>query len=115
MPAALLMRWLSGEFELVVSALLLAELDRALAYPKLRSRIAADEAQAFIDLLRRTATMADDPAAPARRSRDPGDDYLLALAESAAAILVTGDQDLLDVKGLPIRSPHAFLETLPAG
>ena len=113
-PAALLMRWLGGEFELVVSALLLAELDRALAYPKLRTRIADDEAQAFVDLLRRTATMADDPAAPVRRSRDPGDDYLLALAESAVAILVTGDQDLLDVKGLPVRSPRAFLEKMPA-
>jgi len=113
-PAALLTRWLGGEFELVVSALLLAELDRALAYPKLRARIADDEAQAVIDLLRRTATMADDPAAPARRSRDPGDDYLLALAESAVAILVTGDQDLLDVKDLPVRSPRAFLEKMPA-
>ena len=58
--------------------------------------------------------MADDPPAPARRSRDPGDDYLLALAESAVAILVTGDQDLLDVKGLPVRSPRAFQEALPA-
>lgn len=113
-PAALLVRWLGGEFELIVSALLLAELDRAFAYPKLRSRIAGDEALAFIDLLRRTATMADDPAAPARRSRDPGDDYLLALAESAAAILVTGDRDLLDVKDLPVRSPRAFLEKMLA-
>ena len=58
--------------------------------------------------------MADDPAAPARRSRDPGDDYLLALAESAVAILVTGDQDLLDVKDVPVRSPRAFLEKMPA-
>lgn len=114
-PAALTTRWLAGDFELVVSALLLAELARALAYPKLRARIADDEAKAFIDLLRRTAAMVDDPPAPpapARRSRDPGDDYLLALAASSAAILVTGDRDLLDVKGSPVRSPRAFLAKL---
>ena len=36
-----------GLFELVVSELLLAELKRALAYPKLRKRIPAEKAAAF--------------------------------------------------------------------
>jgi putative PIN family toxin of toxin-antitoxin system len=111
-PAALLVRWLAGAFELVVSELLLAELDRAFAYPKLRSRVTGDDAKEFVDLLRRAATMADDPAAPARRSRDPGDDYLLALAAATAAILVTGDQDLLDVKEVPVETPRSFLAKL---
>lgn len=111
-PAALLLLWLAGAFELVVSDQLLAELGRAFAYPKLRSRVTEDEAKAFIDLLRRAATMAGDPAAPPRRSRDPGDDYLLALAASSAAILVTGDQDLLDVKDVPVETTRGLLSRL---
>jgi len=111
-PAALLVHWLAGAFELVVSERLLAELSRAFAYPKLRSRITEDEAKAFIDLLRRAATVAGDPAAPARRSRDAGDDYLMALAASSAAILVTGDQDLLDMKDVPVETSRSFLAKL---
>lgn len=111
-PAALVARWLAGEFELVVSEQLLAELRRALVYPKLRSRITPEEAMAFIDLLGRTATSVEDPATPPRRSRDPGDDYLLALAQASAAILVTGDQDLFALVDVPVLSPAAFLERL---
>lgn len=111
-PATLVARWLDGEFELVVSERLLTELRRALAYPKLRSRISDEEANAFIDLLGRTATRMDDPAGSRRRSRDPGDDYLLALAEAASAILVTGDKDLLDLADVPVASAAAFLDRL---
>ena len=111
-PAALVTRWLTGEFELVVSEKLLAELERALTYPKLRSRITYEEAAAFVDLLSRTATTVEDPGVSPPRSRDPGDDYLLALAEASAATLVTGDHDLLALTALPVRSPNAFLESL---
>jgi len=108
-PAALVARWLAGEFDIVVSEQLLAELRRALTYPKLRMRINDEEGTAFIDLLSRTATTVEDPATSPRRSRDPGDDYLLALAEAGAAALPTGDQDLLDLKDVPVLSPAAFL------
>lgn len=111
-PAALVARWLAGEFELVVSDQLLAELRRALAYPKLRSRITGEEATAFVDLLRRTATTVEDPATSPQRSRDRGDDYLLALAEAGAAILVTGDLDVLALGDVPALSPAAFLKSL---
>lgn len=112
-PARLVSRWLAGELELVVSEALLAELGRALAYPKIRARIADDEALAFVELLRQTARLASDPEATARRSSDPGDDYLLALAESERAVLVSGDQHLLALAGeLPIFRPRAFLDSL---
>jgi predicted nucleic acid-binding protein len=51
-PAQLVSRWLAGEFELVVSEALIAELERALAYPKVRRRASAEEAMAFVELLR---------------------------------------------------------------
>jgi putative PIN family toxin of toxin-antitoxin system len=113
--ATLVLRWLDGEFDLVVSEQLLAELYRALAYPKLQARIRPAEASAFIELLRSTATMAADAEIAPPRSRDPGDDYLVALAESAAAVLVSGDLDLLALApGLPVLSPADFLERLGA-
>jgi putative PIN family toxin of toxin-antitoxin system len=112
-PAQIVSRWLAGEFELVVSEALLAELERALAYPKIRKRIAEDEAGEFVELLRQTVRIAPDPEAPARRSADQGDDYLLALAEVERAILVSGDQHLLVLAGeLPVVTPRAFLDAL---
>jgi putative PIN family toxin of toxin-antitoxin system len=113
-PAALLRRWLDGEFELLVSERLLVELRRALNYPKLRLHVSGEEAGAFIELLRGDGMMAHDVAAPPRISRDPGDDYLLALAKSNAAVLVSGDQDLLEVKGAPVESPRSFMSKLTA-
>jgi putative PIN family toxin of toxin-antitoxin system len=112
-PAQIVSRWLAGEFELVVSEALLAELKRALAYPKVRKRIAEDEAGAFVSLLRQAVRLAADPEAPVRRSADPDDDYLLALAEQERAVLVSGDQHLLALAGeLPILTPRAFLDAL---
>ena len=111
-PAALLRSWLDGDFELVVSEFLLAELRRALTYPKLRSYVSGDQAEAFIELLRGAGTMAQDAASPLRISRDPGDDYLLALARSNAAVLVSGDQDVLEVKDAPVESPRSFISKL---
>lgn len=112
-PAQIVSRWLAGEFELVVSEALLVELGRALAYAKIGERIPEDEASAFVELLRGAVRLAPDPEAPARRSADPGDDYLLALAEVERAVLVSGDQHLLALAGaLPIFTPRAFLDAL---
>jgi putative PIN family toxin of toxin-antitoxin system len=112
-PARLVGRWLAGEFELIVSEPLLAELERALAYPKLRRRVSAEEAAELVGLLRDGAVHAPDPPHPPRRSPDPGDDYLLALAESERAVLVTGDQHLLALADeFPIHTARAFLDQL---
>ncbi len=117
-PARLVEVWLQGAFDLVVSPLLLAELERTLAYRKLRSAIRADEAAAFVAVVVRSAVLADDPTTPPpARSADPGDDYLLALAAAASACLVSGDHHLLDLApGLPVEPPAAFLARLePSG
>ncbi len=50
-------------------------------------------------------------------SRDPDDDYLLALAgEHQAELIVTGDADLLDITDppVPVIGLRAFLELLAA-
>lgn len=112
-PAHLLLRWLAGDFELVISDRLMSELARALSYPKVRSRVSAAEGSTFVDFLEANASRATDPDKAPRRSRDPGDDYLLALAASYSAVVVSGDGDLLALSGdLPIYSPSEFLATL---
>ena len=113
-PASIVRRWLFGEFELVVSPNVLAELERALTYPKLRTRVDSMEADELIDVLRRSALLVGDPAAP-RRSADEGDDYLIALAETQRAVLVSGDKHLLDLaESFPIETPADFLRRLEA-
>ncbi len=108
-PARLLLRWLAGDFELVVSDNLLAELTRSLSYAKLRSYIREADALAFVELIEAAVTKAIDPEKPERRSRDLADDYVLALAASTAAAVVSGDRDLLDLGAdLPIYSPAEF-------
>ena len=115
MPARLLRAWRDGAFELIVSPLLLAELERALTYPKLRQRIEPGEAVALIELLRRFATLAADSDQPSPfPSADPHDDYLVTLAMQERAALVTGDGHLSDLATrLPVFSVadfHALLE-----
>ena len=103
-----------GLFELVVCDLLLVELKRALGYPKLRKRIPPEKAAAFASWVCDHATLAEDPTSPPPiGSRDPDDDYLLALAISRRAYLVTGDQDLLVLSDdLPILTPAQFTTKL---
>lgn len=44
------------------------------------------------------------------RSRDPDDDYLVALASSAGAALISVDKDLLVLAGdFPVFAPRDFL------
>ena len=97
----------------MISADLLLELGRVFAYPQLRKHISSKDAADFIELLRATGSMRADRAQPPHVSRDPGDDYLVALATSSAAILVTGDRDLLSLAPkLPIQAPADFLKLL---
>lgn len=103
-----------GQFELVVSEMLLTELSRTLRYPKLRRQIPPEKATAFIHWVREHGTLAGDPEGPPPvSSRDPDDDYLLALAIERRAYVVTGDQDLLVLAGdLPILTPAHFATKL---
>ena len=106
--------WFEGAYDLVVSDRLLSELDRALHYRKLSRNISSEEAHELIALLKRSANVRDDPVQTTEpRCADPGDEYLIALAEAAGAVIVSGDRHLLDLADeMPIYSPRAFLEFL---
>ena len=115
-PAHLLAAVAAGRAEVFVSPLLLDELERALAYPKLR-RCVGEDARRALGWLSGIGRHVDDPqAAPPVRSDDLGDDYLIGLAASQRAALVSGDQHLLVLKDrIPVYSPREFLELLGSG
>lgn len=113
-PADVLRSLAGGEFELIASQALLDELERALAYPKLRPYISESDAADLVRWVADTASIAIDPDAdPPVHSRDPNDDYLIGLASAHSAALVSGDKDLLALEGeIPVFSPRAFLDLL---
>lgn len=109
--AKLLAEARAGGLELVVSPLLLDELEEVLAREKFRRYVDLDAVRDYLELLRREAISAPDPQGPPPlRSTDPDDDYLIALAHSQNATLVSGDRHLLDLAGgAPILSPADLL------
>lgn len=110
-PAKLLTATRSGSFELIVSPLLLEELRFVLLREKFRRYVDLDVVDHYVELLGQDAAIAADPAEPPPiRCADPDDDYLIALAHSRSAALVSGDGHLLDLAGeIPAFTPSEFL------
>ncbi len=112
-PARLLDRWREGAFDLVVSPRLLTELAGVLTRPKFRLILTEREASEFVSVLAREAVTIDDPASAVRLTRDPDDDYLVALAQASSAdFVVSGDRDLVELAGVdpPVLRPRNALE-----
>jgi putative PIN family toxin of toxin-antitoxin system len=116
-PAEVLRALAGGEFELVASEALLDELQRALAYPKLREHVGEADAAKLVRWVGDSATVVAAPDAdPPVHSSDPDDDYLIALASAHRSALVSGDKHLLALADeIPVFSPRAFLELLVGG
>lgn len=115
---------LTLKWRLVASPLLLDELTRVLLRPKLARQIdrrgsapaVVIEAR-LVSQLADLADLLDDPDDRPAVTRDPDDDYLVALAEAARVdALVAGDKDLLSAQPstVPVLSPRAFLDRLLA-
>lgn len=96
-PARVLDAVIAGDVVAVVTQHLLDELTEVLIRPKFRRWFSVADAVAFVETLGGHADLHPDPGPPAQQVRDPDDTYLVALAEAAAAAIVTGDADLLDV------------------
>lgn len=96
LPAQLIDAWRAARFELVTSRDQLLEIGEVARRPTLRKYIVPPRIGRFINDLRELAEVISDlPSVD--RSRDPGDNFLLSMAEvSDADYLVTGDKrDLL--------------------
>jgi predicted nucleic acid-binding protein len=60
--------------------------------------------------------VADPAEPPPTRSADPGDDYLIALAASERAVVVSGDKHLLALaEAIPVYAPREFIALLGRG
>jgi uncharacterized protein len=110
-PAELLLSARAGIFDLIVSPLLRGELGSVLRRKKFRSYVDLDGVAAYVHLLRSDAQLVADPEIPPPiRCTDPDDDYLIALAHSQSAALISGDSDLLELANrIPVFSPAEFL------
>jgi putative PIN family toxin of toxin-antitoxin system len=102
-----------GKIDLLVSRLLLDELESVLRRNKFRRYLDLDHVSAGIRLLLDEGQLVEDPEGPPPlRCADPHDDYLIALAHQEEAALVSGDHHLLDLAGtIPVFSPSEFLAT----
>lgn len=114
-PGHVYSAWLAGAFELIASQHLIDELARVAGKPNLAKRLDPAAIPTLVARLRADAIIAEDPPAARVVSRDPSDDYLVALARSAGAhAIVTGDRHLLAMDDLRPRAlaPQAFLAWL---
>jgi uncharacterized protein len=95
----LYLAWKEQRFELVTSTEQLEEFRRVTRYPRVKQLIEPSAAGTLHNQLR-AANIVLDELPVVHRSRDPGDNFLLAMAESGAAeYLVTGSKsDLLALK-----------------
>jgi putative PIN family toxin of toxin-antitoxin system len=95
-PDRLYEAWRHGRFHLASAEQQLEELKRVSRRPFFQNRLSASEIGRMVNDIRRLATMCD-PLPDVSVSPDTNDDFLLAIAQAAAAdFLVTGDKsDLL--------------------
>lgn len=112
-PHRILRRWLaSADFEIVACRRLLDEIHEVLTTrPRVSRRADHELADRFIAHLTAELGLVPNPSNVQRWTRDPEDDYLVALArEHGAEFIVSGDKDLLEweEQAPPVISPFDF-------
>jgi len=111
-------RWLdAADLDVVICPAVLTEVEEVLGRPRRQKRIEPELAQLFLATIRRIAALVDDPSSIVAATRDPDDDYLVALARQHQADYIgTGDKDLLewDDRFPPAITPAAFEAMLSA-
>jgi putative PIN family toxin of toxin-antitoxin system len=114
-PAQILERWADRQFDVIVSPLLLAELERVLRRPKFNRAIPAVQIEALLSALSEEGVWTADPEAQPVATPDPGDDCLVALARAGdAECIVSGDAHLTPLSDPrpPVPTPREFLTSL---
>lgn len=105
-PGRVVAAWRQARFDLVISVPQLAEIGRALAYPKIRRILGWDDRriEEFIRQLYIRARIVDLAGTSVEVPGDPDDNAILAtLVAAKADVLITGDGDLL-----ALRDRHAI-------
>lgn len=112
LPGRILQAWKEGRVSLLVSPAILEEYQSVAE--DLARQYGAAEAGGLLAFLTAQAEVVEAPALPEAVSRDSEDDKFLACARSGgAAVVVSGDGDLLSLgtwEGIPILSPRQFAD-----
>jgi len=115
-PGRIVAAWREARFDLVISVHQLAEIGRALAYPKIRRILDWDDRriEQFIRQLYIRAQIVDLDEVSVEAPADPDDAPILAtLVAAKADVLITGDGDLLALREqYPILTPGEFVRNL---
>lgn len=117
-PFEILKSWQNRKFVFVTSPPILREVERVLAYPKIKRSYSLDpgSTKAILMALRKYSMMTPGKLKVSEIKRDPSDNMFLACAkESKADVIVSGDAHLLDIKsfdGMPIMTAREFIETI---
>lgn len=114
-PDLVVSAWIDDRIEVIASAEVIAELRRVVRRPKFRRWFDEATARQLVARIERHATLHPDPDASHAATRDPADDYLVALARATEArAIISGDRDLLDAKlaDMPVWTPRQFADHL---
>jgi putative PIN family toxin of toxin-antitoxin system len=118
-PGRIVARWLDGQFDLILSPVLLEELGETLADRRVRKylRLEAAAVQAALSAFATLAILVPGSLSVPRTVRDADDDRVLAAAvEGNVGYIVSGDSDLLvleQYEEIRIVTPRQFLSVLP--
>ena len=113
--ARLLVELRAGAFEFIVSPALLFEVREVLHRDRFRRYLSIEDADAYVEAIRRDAVIIDDPpGATGPDVGDPDDQFLVDLAwVSRVDTLVSGDARVLELRDrLPVKTPAEFLASL---
>lgn len=117
-PAMLVRAWLEGRFDLIACPHLLAELGSVLLRSRFRPFVTEEQAREYVGLFHRFATLVSGSEIQPGLTPDPGNDYLVALAQSVRAqFLISGDAHLTGLTSPfpPVLTPRAFLDCWSRG
>ena len=121
LPAKLLELALQGKFRLIFSPPILQEVEKVLAYPKIKrilkkSKIRPNEIEDVLGKLLKVVTLSPGRLTMKAIPEDPSDNMILACAlEGRADFIVSGDHHLKDLKnfqGIQIVDPAGFLKII---
>ena len=114
-PSVVVRALIDDRVQVVASPLLMTELESVLRRPRFAKYVDERTAREFVGRVARHVVMAADPPDRPAATRDPKDDYLVALARAAGVdAIVSGDRDRLDadLEGLEVWTPRAAVDHL---
>lgn len=117
-PNLVVRAFVDDRIEVVASPHLLDELERVLRRPKFSGYLDELTVREFVERMRRHATFVDDPGDQPAATRDPKDDYLVALARREGVdAIVSGDRDVIDagLEELAVWTPRQLADQLLEG